>query len=50
MIEDDAEDYYALRTSQHATDEDVNRGYELSIPYFKIFGIDGDTLKKHLKN
>lgn len=49
MEDDSIEDYHLLRKSQQHSDEEESKlGYELNIPYFKIFGSDGNTLRKYL--
>ena len=47
LIEDDAIDFYALRKSFGEERNKIQRtGFELKIPYFKIFGSSGNSIVK----
>ena len=45
MDEDLIDDYFALRLSQASLAEESKIGYQLNIPYFKIFSMQGELLK-----
>ena len=45
MDEDLIDDYQALRLSQDGMIEESKIGYQLNIPYFKIFSMQGELIK-----
>jgi hypothetical protein len=45
MDEDLIDDYQELRLSQDGMVEENKIGYQLNIPYFKIFAMQGDLIK-----
>jgi hypothetical protein len=45
MDEDLIDDYQALRLSQDGMVEEGKIGYQLNIPYFKIFSMQGELIK-----
>jgi hypothetical protein len=45
MDEDLNDDYYALRLSQDSLVEESKIGYQLNIPFFKIFSSQGELIK-----
>jgi hypothetical protein len=45
MDEDITDDYYELRLSKDSMVEEDKIGYQLNIPYFKIFSMQGELIK-----
>ena len=45
MDEDLIDDYQELRLSQDGMVEENKVGYQLNIPYFKIFAMQGELIK-----
>lgn len=46
LIQESGADYINLRRGQHLTKENAEMEHKISIPYFRIEGQDGNTLKK----